>query len=168
MYVVMEFPTPSPTHHLGRSLAPWVSAGRSARGRDLPYQHANHNDKPTPSVEQPDHAGSRPPAPWGLRGRPRKIMTTDPAKVAKPPNRVKPEVVGRLGLEPRTYGFMINFAQSDHLWSFSEGKRGERSCIYSASRRHSLSPWHDTQVVLSLMIERCQKRQQPASSDQSS
>jgi hypothetical protein len=34
-------------------------------------------------------------------------MTTDPGELAPASEQGQPEVVGRLGLEPRTYGFMI-------------------------------------------------------------
>ena len=60
-----------------------------------------------------NHAGSGPTAPWGLRGSPPQNYDGRPGELAPASEQGRPEVVGRLGLEPRTYGFMIRFY--DHL-----------------------------------------------------
>ena len=57
-----------------------------------------------------NHAGSGPDAPWGLRGSPPQNNDDRPGESGEATEQGRPEVVGRLGLEPRTYGLMIDFA----------------------------------------------------------
>jgi hypothetical protein len=71
----------------------------------LTHQHTNHTGEPIPTAGQADHAGSGPPAPWGLRGSPPQNNDDRPGEGGrKATEQGRPEVVGRVGLEPTAKG----------------------------------------------------------------
>jgi hypothetical protein len=63
-----------------------------------------------PAEDQRDHAGLAPHATWDLRGSPPQNDDDRAGEGAERTKQGSPKAVGRLGLEPRTRGFMIRFA----------------------------------------------------------
>src|SRR6266511_601351 len=57
-----------------------------------------------PMHHNANHAGSGPTATWGLRGSPPQYNDDRPGELATASEQGRPEVVGRVGLEPTAKG----------------------------------------------------------------